>query len=128
MDLVVLAGLLVLPAIALYRAVVDWRWVGGYALAINLLTYAAYASDKRRAIEKEWRLPEARLHLLALLGGWLGAFLAQRRLRHKCSRGSFQFVFWLTVIAFQFAAFDSMQHWQFSRAALIHLEREGKRR
>jgi uncharacterized membrane protein YsdA (DUF1294 family) len=122
-NLLVLAVLLVLPGVALQRAAFDWRWTGGYAVAINLLAYAAYASDKRRAIEKEWRLPEARLHLLALLGGWPGAFLAQRRLRHKCSKGSFQFVFWFTVIAFQFAAFDSMQHWRFTRAALTHLER-----
>jgi len=41
------------------------------------------------------------LHLLELLGGWPGAFLAQRRLRHKCSKRRYQFVFWLIVLAYQ---------------------------
>jgi len=94
LDVLILVGLLVLPAIAL----------------------------QRRAEEREWRVPEARLHLLELLGGWPGAFLAQRWLRHKCSKGSYQFVFWLIVLAYQFAAFDSLQHWQLSRAALDRLE------
>jgi hypothetical protein len=63
-------------------------------------------------------VPEARLHLLELLGGWPGAFLAQRRLRHKCSKHSYQVVFWLIVLAYQFAAFDSFHDWQFARPAL----------
>jgi uncharacterized membrane protein YsdA (DUF1294 family) len=78
--------------------------------------------DKRREEEREWRVPEARLHLLEILGGWPGAFLAQRRLRHKCSKGSYQVVFWLIVLAYQFAAFDSLNNWQLSRAALDRLE------
>jgi len=43
-------------------------------------------------------------------------------LRHKCSKGSYQVVFWLIVLAYQFAAFDSLQNWQLSRAALARLE------
>jgi hypothetical protein len=58
-----------------------------------------------------------------LLGGWPGAFLAQRRLRHKCSKVSYQFVFWLIVLAYQFAAFDSIQNWRFSRAAWDYVGR-----
>ena len=57
-----------------------------------------------------------------LLGGWPAAFLAQRRLRHKCSKSSYQFVFWLIVFAWQFAAFDSLQNWKFSKAALNRVE------
>jgi uncharacterized membrane protein YsdA (DUF1294 family) len=63
------------------------------------------------------------LHLLDLLGGWPGGFLAQRRLRHKCSKGSFQFVFWLIVLSWQFAAVDSFQNWEYSKVALNFLER-----
>jgi len=122
-NVLVLVGLLVLPAIALQRWAADWRWIGAYALAINALAYGAYAFDKRRARAKERRLAETRLHLLELLGGWPGAFLAQRRLRHKCSRITFQSVFWLIVLAYQFVAFDSLRNWQYARAALSHLER-----
>jgi len=92
-NMLILAGLLVLPAIALQRQVIDWRWMGAYLLAINVLVSVAYAFDKRRARAKERRLPEAWLHLLELLGGWPGAFLAQRCLRHKCSKAAFNSCF-----------------------------------
>ena len=35
--------------------------------------------------------------MLALLGGWPGAFLAQRYFRHKTQKVSFQIVSWLIV-------------------------------
>ena len=88
LNVLVTIGLLVLPALALQRRALDFRWVGAYVLVLGALTYWAYALDNRRAREKEWRFPEGRLHLLELLGGWPGAFLAQRRLRHKCSKVS----------------------------------------
>ena len=122
-SILVLIGLLVLPVIAGQQFGADSQWVGAYGVLLSALTYWAYAVDKRRAEEREWRVSEARLHLLELLGGWPGAFLAQRRLRHKCSKGSYQVVFWLIVLAYQFAAFDSLQEWRLSRAALGRLER-----
>ena len=88
LNVLVTVGLLVLPALALQRRALDFRWVGACALGLGALTCWAYALDHRRAREKEWRFPEGRLHRLELLGGWPGAFLAQRRLRHKCSKVS----------------------------------------
>ncbi len=66
---------------------------------------------------------EAWLHVTELLGGWPGAFLAQRRLRHKVSKCGYQFVFWLIVLAYQFAAVDSFQNWRYTHAALSYIER-----
>ncbi len=117
LAMVVLVGLLVLPVLALFRCNVDWLWAGGYALVMAAVSYGSYAMDKQRARAKEWRISEAWLHATELLGGWPGAFLAQRQLRHKCSKGSFQAVFWFIVLAYQFAAFDSLQNWKYSRAA-----------
>ena len=36
--------------------------------------------------------------LLALLGGWPGAWLAQRCFRHKTVKPAFRRIFWLTVV------------------------------
>jgi len=114
LHLISVICLLVLPAVALQRRGMDFRWVGAYSLVVGLLTYAAYALDKRHARTNQWRLAEAWLHSLELIGGWPGAFLAQRRLRHKCSKTSYQCVFWIIVIAYQFAALDSLQNWRLS--------------
>ncbi len=115
-SLLVVSGLLVLPGVALGRRGVDFRWAGGCALAVSALTFWMYARDKRRAQAGEWRVPEAELHLLELAGGWPGAWLGQRWLRHKSSKGSYQVVFWLIVMLWQFAAWDSLQNFQHSRA------------
>ena len=63
-------------------------------------------------------LPEASLHLLEMLGGWPGAILAQRRFRHKCAKGAYQFTFWVIVLLHQSAAYDSLHDWRFSRLAV----------
>jgi uncharacterized membrane protein YsdA (DUF1294 family) len=122
MNFLVPGVLLILPLMALQRHGVDFRWVGAYVMALNVLTYWMYARDKRRAEAGEWRVSETRLHLLELLGGWPGAWRAQRRLRHKCSKGSYQIVFWLIVLTYQFIAFDSLRNWQLSRPALNWLK------
>ena len=58
-------------------------------LAINLLTYGAFAWDKRRASVSGRRVPETTLLQLALIGGSPAAKLAQRRLRHKTRKMPF---------------------------------------
>ena len=68
-----------------------------YLCVINAIAYAAYASDKRRAIQREPRIPEATLLALGFLGGNAAAFYAQRKLRHKNRKLSFQIKFWLLV-------------------------------
>jgi uncharacterized membrane protein YsdA (DUF1294 family) len=115
------AVLLILPAMALHRRGADLRWVGAYAAVISALAYWAYARDKRSAGEGHWRISESNLHLLEMLGGWPGAFLAQRRLRHKCSKPGYQVVFWLIVLAYQAAALDSLQHWQLCLAGFARV-------
>ena len=43
------------------------------------------------------RVPEMVLHILALAGGSLGAWLGMRLFRHKTVKGSFRLAFWLIV-------------------------------
>lgn len=67
-------------------------------VVINVLTFALYAMDKTAAENGNWRTPEARLHLFALAGGWPAAAYAQQKFRHKTTKESFRFAFWLTVV------------------------------
>lgn len=64
----------------------------------SCVTYLAYMFDKAAALQGQWRTPESTLHLFSLAGGWPGAMLAQRALRHKTQKQSFQFAYWATVV------------------------------
>ena len=56
-----------------------------------------YAADKSAARSGRWRIAERTLHVLALIGGWPGALIAQRVFRHKSRKPSFQIAFLVTV-------------------------------
>lgn len=56
---------------------------------LSLLAFSAYGFDKRQARRNGRRIPEVRLHGLALLGGFAGAWLGRRVFRHKTQRTSF---------------------------------------
>ena len=71
--------------------------LGGLAL-LNAATFMAYAFDKNAAARGAWRTAEKHLHLLALLGGWPAAWLAQRALRHKSRKQPFLTTYVLTVL------------------------------
>ena len=90
----------------IFRHAVDSYFFGSPALALlayhaaaSALAFVVYWQDKRAARQGQWRTSERSLHLLGLAGGWPGALAAQRRLRHKTSKRSFQVVFWITVVA-----------------------------
>ena len=85
---------------------------------LSLLTFFAYRSDKRRSEAGQWRIPESTLHIAELVGGWPGAFLAQRTFRHKTSKVSYQVVFWIIVVVYQLVALDSLLGWRFAKDVL----------
>ncbi len=60
-----------------------------YGTFINALAFAAFGEDKRRAEQGAWRISEAQLLILALIGGWPGAKLGQKRFRHKTRKQPF---------------------------------------
>lgn len=51
--------------------------------------------DKTRAKKSEWRIPEAHLFIIALLGGALGGFLGMLTFRHKTNKFYFYIIFFL---------------------------------
>ncbi|MEQ7754110.1 DUF1294 domain-containing protein [Xanthomonas sp. WHRI 8391] len=80
--------------------------VAGRLPALLALWYAAasvvamivYRRDKSAAQRGQQRTPETTLHIIALLGGWPGALLAQGLFRHKSSKAAFQAWFWIIVM------------------------------
>lgn len=64
----------------------------------SCVAYLAYAFDKAAALKGERRTPESTLHLFSVIGGWPGAMLAQKTLRHKTQKQSFQLAYWATVV------------------------------
>jgi uncharacterized membrane protein YsdA (DUF1294 family) len=123
-HLILLLILLVAPGLALHRlsAFIPFPWLLAYALIISLVTYALYGADQDSAADpaSQWRAPEKLLHALELAGGWPGAFLAQRRLRHKCSKLTYQVVFWLIVALHVYASTDYLLDWRVARAVRSH--------
>lgn len=56
---------------------------------IYLAAFCAMALDKYRAIHHRWRIPEATLMGIALVGGSIGAMLGMYLLRHKTRHPKF---------------------------------------
>jgi uncharacterized membrane protein YsdA (DUF1294 family) len=50
--------------------------------------------DKQRAVRGQWRINEGTLHAIELLGGWPGAWIAQRVFHHKGKKTRYLVVFW----------------------------------
>lgn len=74
-----------------------WALIPTVYLFMSLVAYLYYAVDKRAAKRGAWRTPESTLHIIELLGGWPGAWLAQKQLHHKCSKTSYQIEFFVMV-------------------------------
>ena len=61
-----------------------------YALfALNLITFIIYGIDKFKAKKAKWRISEATLILLAVIGGSFGAWLGLQVWRHKTQHKNF---------------------------------------
>lgn len=76
-------------------------WALAAYVLVSIVTFGMYWADKRSALGDRRRIPEGRLHLAELLGGWPGALVAQQVFRHKTRKTSFQIVFWAIVLVHQ---------------------------
>lgn len=90
----------------------DRDWAGyGYIASVNVVVMAFYMWDKKMAAAGGRRIPEAVLHLLALLGGTVGALAGQRIFRHKTRKIRFQMIFWFIVMLHTALAAVSVRQW-----------------
>jgi uncharacterized membrane protein YsdA (DUF1294 family) len=85
-------------------------------LVMSLVTFVEYGLDKRAARLGRWRIPERRLHILALAFGWPGAWIAQRAFRHKTMDRRFRIIFWM-IIALHAAAWIAILIWRLRSSA-----------
>lgn len=103
LKLVIWIGLCVLPGSGSLMLYLQQGWIAPLVayVAVSVISFLMYRSDKRSARESGQRTPENLLHLSELLGGWPGALIAQQRFRHKTRKVSYQSIFWLIVAAHQ---------------------------
>jgi uncharacterized membrane protein YsdA (DUF1294 family)/cold shock CspA family protein len=110
-----LAALMFWPVAGMTHLPVAW-WLPLLQMAIfSAVTYKLYAYDKRQAILYAWRVPQTIMHLGELAGGWPGAFIAQKRLRHKSSKKSYQSIFWGIILIYQVVGADLVFDNKFSK-------------
>ena len=62
-----------------------------YLLLINIVTFLAFAIDKRRAVKRKWRNPEKTLLGLSIIGGSAGGLIAMYFFRHKIRKAAFAY-------------------------------------
>ena len=62
-----------------------------YLIAINVITFFLYGIDKMKAQRSKWRIPEAVLLGLPVIGGTIGALFGMRVWNHKTKHKIFKY-------------------------------------
>ena len=70
-----------------------------YLIVINILTFLVYGIDKWKAKQDGWRISEATLLMLAVIGGSIGALLGMQVWRHKTMHLKFKYGLPLILLA-----------------------------
>ena len=68
-----------------------YSYVAYYLLAINAVAFIVYGIDKYKAKKAKWRISEATLLLLAILGGSIGAWMGMKVWHHKTMHKKFKY-------------------------------------
>ena len=70
-----------------------------FLIVINVVTFLVYGIDKWKAKQGSWRISEATLLLLAVIGGTIGALLGMQVWRHKTMHKKFKYGLPLILLA-----------------------------
>ena len=62
-----------------------------YLIVLNIVTFFVYGIDKWKAKRAKWRIREAALLGLAVLGGSIGALLGMKVWHHKTQHKKFRY-------------------------------------
>ncbi|MBS7339186.1 MAG: DUF1294 domain-containing protein [Suilimivivens sp.] len=60
-----------------------------YFVSVNLIGFAFMGIDKYKAKKRAFRIPEATLFIIAIIGGSIGSLLGMYAFRHKTRHRSF---------------------------------------
>lgn len=63
--------------------------ITGYFLLVNLIGFGIMGIDKRKAVKGTFRIPEATLFIIALIGGSIGSIFGMYTFRHKTRKWYF---------------------------------------
>ena len=69
-----------------------------YLLAINFVSFFLYGIDKYKAKKGRWRISEATLLMMAVIGGCIGAWAGMRLWHHKTMHKKFKYGIPLIII------------------------------
>ena len=70
-----------------------------YLIVINVVTFLVYGIDKWKAKQGSWRISEATLLILAVIGGSFGALFGMKVWRHKTMHKKFKYGLPLILLA-----------------------------
>jgi uncharacterized membrane protein YsdA (DUF1294 family) len=62
-----------------------------YLLIINFVGFIIMLIDKKRAVHKEWRIPEKTLIGISIIGGSIGMLFGMSAFRHKTKHIKFKY-------------------------------------
>ena len=62
-----------------------------YLFAINITSFFLYGIDKYKAKKGKWRISEATLLMIAVIGGSIGAWVGMRIWHHKTMHKKFKY-------------------------------------
>ena len=68
-----------------------YSYLAYYLLAINAVAFIVYGIDKYKAKKAKWRISEATLLLLAVVGGSIGAWMGMKVWHHKTMHKKFKY-------------------------------------
>lgn len=77
--------------------------IGVYLVFINLTGFFLMGIDKKKAVKHAFRIPEATLFIVALVGGSLGCWIGMYTFHHKTRHWYFVYgmpgIFFLQILA-----------------------------
>lgn len=76
----------------------ELNWYVSWLIGWSVSLFALYGIDKTQAKLNNWRVPEAVLHGLALIGGFVGGWLGMFLFRHKTKKPVFKVVLGIATL------------------------------